>query len=103
MAVKGLGISVWRARVIDIMSAVAAAAAVKTPAVIDAANPKYAPMRPAVGLEVRDALAAVFSNFSPTLEGNRGEAALAVNRGLFYRQTNRQPWLHPTISMPRLA
>jgi len=79
MVVQDLHERVGTARVIDVMRAVAAAAAVETPAAIHFTNPEHAAMRSASRFCVGDLLAGVLRDLVPLLEGNGGKAAFAVN------------------------
>jgi hypothetical protein len=69
-----------RACVIDVVSAVAAAAAVETPATIHFTDPQHLAMRAPPSFGVCDLLARVLRDLVPALEWNRGKAAFAVNR-----------------------
>ena len=50
--VEDLHEGVWRAGVIDVVSAIAAAAAVETPAIVDLTDAEHSPVRPAPGFGV---------------------------------------------------
>ena len=78
--VEDLHERVWRAGVIDVVSAVAATAAVETPAAIHFTDPKRLPMRTAASFGVSDLLARVFRDFVPAFKWNCGKAAFAVYR-----------------------
>jgi hypothetical protein len=52
MAAKRSGEAVWRARMIDVVSSIAATAAVQTPPVIDSADAQNAPACAATGFSV---------------------------------------------------
>ena len=68
MTVQNLHERVRRARMIDVVRSIPPAAPVKTPPVIDSADPQAAPTRPAVCLFSADSFAGVFRNFSPGLK-----------------------------------
>ena len=70
---------VWPAGVVYVMSAVPAAAAVETPALIDATDAEDAAMRPAFGFFVWNSLARVLGDFAPALERDSRKTAFAVD------------------------
>ena len=78
--VQDLHERIWRARMIDVMSAVAATTSVETPAMIHLTDPKHLPVRAAASLGVRDLLACILRDFVSTLKWNGGKAAFSVNR-----------------------
>ena len=80
MVVKDLHERVRTARVIDVMRAVPAAAAVETPAVVHFTNPQHAPMRTPASFRVGDLLAGVFGDLVSLLKGDGGKTPIAVNR-----------------------
>ena len=65
---------------INVVSAVAAAAAIETPATIHFTDPQGLPMRTAASFRVCDLLARVLRDLVPALEWHCGKAAFAVNR-----------------------
>jgi hypothetical protein len=50
--VDDLNEGVWRAGVVDVVSAIAAAAAVEAPAIVDLTNAEHSPVSPAPGFGV---------------------------------------------------
>ncbi len=74
-----LHVGVRFARVIDVVRAVAAAAAVQTPATIDVADAQFGSMRAALSFEIRNAFAGILGNLAPAAKTNRREATFAVN------------------------
>jgi len=81
MAVKNLHVGVGLAGMIDVVGAVAIAAAVETPAIVDGADAQLAPARPAIGLSVTDPLAGILRNLSPALEVGHRKTTLANDWG----------------------
>ena len=80
VSVQILHVSVRLAAVIDVVRAVAAAAAVQTPTTVDVANAKNSSIAAASGrFKVRDALPCVFGDLFSALEEFGGETALAVD------------------------
>ena len=80
MTINGLHVRVRLARVIDVMRAVAAAAAVQTPAAIDVADAQDAPIAGSFSrFEIRYSLADVFSDLLAVTEMNSCETAFAVD------------------------
>jgi len=73
------GESVWRARVIDVVSAVPAAAAIQTPAMIDTADPQNRPPSSAFRFPVRNFLAGIGGNLMSLSEMKRGKTTFAVD------------------------
>ncbi len=71
---------VWNARVVDVMRAIPAAAAVKTPLTVDFTNAEHLSMRSSTRFGVRDLLAGVFRNLVAFFKSDGGEAAFAVYR-----------------------
>ena len=65
---------------VDVMRAVAAAAPVETPAIVDLTNPKHSSMSAATRFGIRDLFAGVFGDLVSLLERRGGKAAIAVNR-----------------------
>ena len=61
------------------MRAVAAAAAVQTPATIDVADAQLGSMRAALRFEIGNAFAGIFGNLAAVAKTNRREATLAVD------------------------
>ena len=65
---------------IDVVRAIAAAAAVDTPVSIDVADAQNAPISRSSGrFQIGNAFAGVFRDLSTTFERNCGETAFAVN------------------------
>jgi len=80
VTVNGLQIGVRLARVIDVMRAVAALAAVQTPAAIDIADAQDAPLAgPSSRFEIWYSLAGVLRDLFPATEVDSCETAFAVN------------------------
>lgn len=94
VAVENLHEGIRLARVIYVMRAVAAAATVEAPAIIDGTDAQFAARSPTVRLGICDFLASVLGDLSSVLEGNNSKASLTFNRGFFYCQTWRQLELH---------
>ena len=78
--VKNLHERVGHARVVDVVSAVAAAAPIETPATIHFADTQHLPVRTPASFCVRDLLAGVFRDLVSSFERYGGEAASAVDR-----------------------
>src|SRR5882724_823639 len=74
-----LHVGVRFARVVDVVGAVAAAAAVQTPTPVDVADAQLGSMRAALSFEIRNALAGVLGNLATAAKTNRREATLAVD------------------------
>ena len=72
-------ISIRFARVIDVVRAVATAAAVDAPNAVHVANTQLGAVRPALGFAIRNALAGVFGDLAPVREIDSGKAAFAVD------------------------
>ena len=85
---------VWGAGVIDVVSAVSTATAIKTPATIYPADAQNAAPSSAFRFGIRNLLAGIGSDLSPTLEGYGCETAFAVNRRFFDRETGRKFQFH---------
>ena len=79
--VEDLHEGVRRTGMVDVVSAVSAAASIKAPAIVDFTNTEHWPVSPAPGFGVRDLLTGIFSDFVSFFERDRGEAAPAVYRG----------------------
>ena len=79
VTVDGLHVSVWFATVIDVVRAVAAAAAIQTPATIDVADAQLGSMRAALRFEIGNAFAGVFGDLAAAAKRNRREATFAVD------------------------
>ena len=80
MTVNGLHVGVGLARVIDVVRAVAAAAAVQTPAAIDIADAQDAPLAgPSSRFEIWYSLACVLGYLLAATKMNSCETAFAVN------------------------
>lgn len=75
---------------IDVVSAVAAATAVQTPAIVDFTDSEHFPVRSSPRFGVRNLLTGVFSDLVSFLERGRGEATSAVYRRRLDCQTMRQ-------------
>ena len=71
---KGVG----RARVVDIVRAIAPTAAIKAPLAIDVADAQLRAVCPPFGFAIRNSLAGVFGNLAPALKSNRGKAATTI-------------------------
>jgi hypothetical protein len=79
VAVETPGERIWSARVIYVMGAIAAAAAIKTPAFVDSADAENAAFGSALRLQVRYLLARVLGDFPPAFEVRTGKATSAVD------------------------
>ena len=66
-------------RVIDVMRAIASAAAVDAPNAVDVANAQLSAMRAALRFAIRNALARVFGYLAPVWKMDSRKAALAVD------------------------
>ena len=69
---------------IDVVRAIAAAAAVQTPTLIDCADSQPATIRPSISLGVSNSLPGVFRNFALCFEVSDCEAAFPLNRRVLY-------------------
>ena len=67
------------AGVVDVVSAVSAAAAVEAPTIIDLTNPERPPMSTPARFSVGDLLAGVLRDLVSSFKRNGGEAAFTVN------------------------
>jgi hypothetical protein len=68
---------------VDVVSAISAAAAIETPATVNLTNPEHPAMSSTPRFRIRDFLAGVLSDLVPLFERDRGKATFAVNwRGL---------------------
>src|SRR2546425_115712 len=79
VAVNSFHVRVRFAGVIDVVRAVAATAAIQTPATIDVANPQLGSMRPPTSFKIRYSCASVFGNLLAARKSNRRETTLAVD------------------------
>jgi hypothetical protein len=77
--VEDLHERVWRARVVDVVSAVPAATTIETPTIIDCTNPKCLSVCATICFSVSDSFTSVFGNLSMCPKRFSGEATLAVN------------------------
>jgi len=94
VSVKDFHEGVWFARVIYVMRAVAATAAVETPVIINLTDAQFWSQRSTLCLGVCNSLTRVFRNFPRALEGDHRKASLTFNRRFSYCQTWRQLKLH---------
>lgn len=76
--VNNLHERIGHTRMVDVVSTIAAAAAVETPATIDLTDSQHFSMRSATSLSVRNLLAGVLRDLVSFFERNRGVASLAV-------------------------
>ena len=90
MVVQDLHERVGTARVINVVRAVSAAAAIKTPAIIYLADPQHGAMRSPTRFSVGDFLPRVLSDLVSLFKGKGGEAAFTVNRRRSDCQTVRE-------------
>jgi hypothetical protein len=72
-------VSIRFARVIDVMSAIAAAAAVNAPDAVQVADTQLGSMRAALSFAIRNSLARVFGDLAPVWEMDSRKTALAVD------------------------
>ena len=79
MIVENLHEGIGLAGVIDVMRTVAAAAAIKTPAVIQRADSQAPATCPAVCFRIRDPLSGVLRDLTMLPEAYRGKATFAFN------------------------
>ena len=77
--VKDLHVGVGLAGVIDVVSAVAATAAIEAPAIIDCTDAQPAPVGPAIRLGLCNFLAGVFRYFPSSLEVRNRKTTLALD------------------------
>ena len=77
--VDGFHIGVRLAAVIDVMRAIAAAAAVQAPAIINRADAQFGSVRAALRFEIGNAFAGIFGNLAAAAKTNRREATVAVD------------------------
>ena len=68
MPIEDFHVAVGFTRMINVMRAITALAAIETPTIVNRADAKNAPLRSAICLRVRDTLAGVFCYFSPSLK-----------------------------------
>ena len=95
VTVKCFHVSVRPARVVDIVRAIPAAAAIQTPAAIDVTDAQLGPTGPALGFKVRDSFTGVLGDLSPALEKGRGKTASAIDCRFPDREACGQLELHP--------
>lgn len=79
VTMKCFHIGVRPARVVDIVGAVATAAAVQAPAAIDVADAKFGTTGPTLGFQIRNSFAGVLGDLSSARKTNGRETAPAVN------------------------
>jgi hypothetical protein len=79
VAIHDFHVAVWRAGMIDVMSAISAATAVKAPTIVDGADAQNAPLASASGFRVGDPLAGVLGDLPATSEMRRCETPFAVD------------------------
>lgn len=65
VVVRDLHERVWLARVVDVVSAIPAATAIKAPTIVDSADPQTSPLGPSFCLSGGDALAGVLGDLVP--------------------------------------
>ncbi len=81
VAVEDLHVGIRLARMVDVMRAIAAAAAVPAPAMIDGADPQHpAILSPPRSLGIGNQLASILSDLFPTRKAKRCETTSAVDR-----------------------
>lgn len=95
--VENLHKCVRHARVVDVVSAVAATTPVQTPATIHLTDPQHFPVRTATSFGVCDLLAGVLRDLVSSLEWKRGEAASAVDRRRFDSQAGGKLQRHQRL------
>ena len=74
---------------VDVMRAIAAAASIETPAIVNRTDAQLAPIRPAVRLSILDFLARIFRYLSSAFEERGGKTTSAFNSGFLDGQTRR--------------
>src|SRR5712691_1122056 len=79
VTVDGFHVSVRFARVVDVMRAVPAAAAVQTPTAVNVTDAQLCSMRTALSLEIGNAFAGVLSDLAAASKTNRRETASTVD------------------------
>src|SRR5713226_4215415 len=79
MTIDGFHVSVRFTRVIDVMGAIPAAAAVQAPASVDVADAQLHSVCAALSFLIGNALSGVLCNLAPAREMNSRETAFAVN------------------------
>ena len=72
-------ISIRFTRMIDVMGAVATAAAIDAPDAVDITDAQLCPMGASLSFAIRNALARIFGDFATARKMNGGKAAAAVN------------------------
>jgi hypothetical protein len=77
--IQSFHVSIWPARVIDVMSSVTAAAAVQAPAAVNVTDAQLGPARATLRFEIRDSFAGVFGDLASALKTKRREASFAVD------------------------
>jgi len=80
--------------VIDVMSAVTTATTIKTESIVYFANPESLPVSSSTRLSVRDLLAGILGNLSPSSKILRGKASFTVDGGALDYQARRKLQLH---------
>jgi hypothetical protein len=81
VVIEDLHESVWLARMIDVMSTIAAPATVQTPALVYPADTQTPSASPAPRFRCRDFFAGVFGYLAPPLEMGRCKTATPLNGG----------------------
>src|SRR5215212_1950141 len=94
VAVEDFHVGVGRARVVDVVCAVAAAAAVDAPLLVEGADAEHPAVGPPVRLGVRDALARVVRDLFASREAGGGEAPTAVDARFFDGESGRELHSH---------
>ena len=90
-------VAVGLARMVDVMRAVAATAAVNTPLRVDLTDAQLGTVGAPFCLPRRYSFARILRDLPSAPEMSRRKAALAVNRGLAYRQPLRQFQSHTDL------
>ncbi len=79
MAIENLHICVGFTGVINVVRAVPALAAIKTPTVVNRTDAQLSTVGPAISFRIRNLLAAILSYFPTPFESHAGEAAFTFN------------------------
>lgn len=79
VAIDGLHVSIRLARMVDVMRAVAASAAIKTPTTVDVADAQFGSMCATLSFEIGNAFAGVLGDLTTAPKANSGETTFAVD------------------------
>ena len=79
VAIDRADVGVWFAGVIDVMRAVATAAAIDAPGAVNVADAQLGAMSASLCFAIRNALASVLGDLAALRKEDRGKAALAID------------------------